>query len=179
MDTPRVIHKDILFDFRLTGVGWAECCIVCGEKLLKFTASYLSDALGQLATAALLMHLGAPSARISFDEEPGEYRWGIEWYRSPSGDETSFRVRIWWFTELWGRRPDDEGEVKFDEIIDADAFYRAVRDLLDEVRTRYGEEGYNQQWDRYRFPRLVQQELKHLVGPWPSEQQTHDSSSQP
>ena len=39
------------FSYELTGAGWAECTLRIGEQCVTVTASYLSDALGDLAAA--------------------------------------------------------------------------------------------------------------------------------
>ncbi len=165
------IYHDLKIDYRLDGSGWAACDVSAGlgrgVSSISITASYLSDALGQLAAAALMLRMGAPSARVSFDEEPGEYRWGFDWHRSPSGAVTTIRVRIWWFDEMWSHRPDNEGQVEFDLLIDQAQFYRAVSGMLDDVLARYGEAGYKSQWDRYSFPKHVQTALNELLDEWP------------
>lgn len=153
--------------YRLTGVGWVECDVEYGDRKVRITASYLSDALGQLACAALALRLGAPAAHVSLDEEPGEYRWGFRWHRDPDGSITKMRIRIWWFPEMWGHRLNEEGEVQFDEIIPQEVVYRALLTTLDDVLAQYGETGYAEQWDRYRFPTAVHKELSQLIGDWP------------
>lgn len=163
---PNILH-DLSIDFQLTGVGWARCTITAGGTTKTVSASYLSDALGQLAAATLLLRMGAPSARVSFDEEPGEYRWGFDWHRSPDGNVTGIRLRIWWFNELWGHRPDDAGESILDTIVDGVIFYRDIRRMLDDVLARYSETGYHEKWAEYPFPKGVQESLYAMLDKWP------------
>jgi hypothetical protein len=153
-------------EYHLTGHGWADCDVRIGKSAVKLTASYLSDALGQLAAAALLLRMGAPSARISFVEEPGSNRWGFDWHRSPNGDVTSLRIRIWSFPNLWAYQPDDDGKIVLDEIVDQAVVYRGVRQLLDQVLAEYGEDRYEQQWGQ-KFPLLVRAALDSLLDQWP------------
>ncbi len=159
--TPRQCSA-LKLQYRLTGSGWAECDIVADGTLLKVTASYLSDALGQLATAALILRLGAAAARVSFDEEPGEYRWGFDWHRAKS-----LRMRIWWFDEMWSHRPDDDGKVVLDLIVEDAVFYNAILNTLDDVLKTHGVEGYKEAWVEYPFPKAVHEEPARMVNEWP------------
>lgn len=148
--------------YRLVGPGWAACDVTLGDRRASLTASYLSDPLGQLAAAIVMLWLGAPSARVSFCEEPGEYRWGFDWHRSPDGHVTSLRIRIWEFDQLWGYQPEDQGTKLFDEVIDAKAVYDAVLAALDQVWARHGDQGYKELWDQYDFPIAVHGELRRM-----------------
>lgn len=135
--------------------GWSECQLTAGGSTVALTASYLSDALGQLATAAVLLLQGAPSARVSFDEEPGEYRWGIDWHRDEQNKrEVFFRVRVWFFEEMWGHRPDEAGQLLLDEVVTQKAFYGGVRQMLNTVLHEYGMDGYRDRWG-HPFPAQV------------------------
>lgn len=134
-------------------LGWSECQLTAGGSTIKVSASYLSDALGQLATATVLLLQGAPSARVSFDEEPGEYRWGIDWHHDAQKQgEVFFRVRVWFFKEMWGRHlPDEAGQLLLDEVVTQSAFYRGVRQMLNAVLDEYGLNGYRKRWG-HPFP---------------------------
>src|SRR5690349_4440222 len=67
--------RAVEFDYRLTGLGWAEARISDGRSDATFTASYLEHALGDLLEAVGILLEGADEARCSWMEEPGEYRW--------------------------------------------------------------------------------------------------------
>jgi hypothetical protein len=154
-------------NYRLTGTGWAECEVRAGAKTTTVTASYMNDALGQLATATLLLRMGAPAAQVSFEEEPGEYRWSFDWHRSTSGNVDSLRVRIWWFDKCWQSRPDDDvRELILDEIVESTSFYHGMRRMLDEVLSVYGEDQYKEMWGE-PFPIGVQETLNALLDQWP------------
>jgi hypothetical protein len=79
---------------------------------------------------------GAASERCSFDEEPGEYRWIIDC------TDGHVRIRTLEFQELWGNRPDHEGEILLDGQCDLTSFVGAVRDALQRVVGEHGVEGY-------------------------------------
>jgi len=160
-DVPFHIH------YRLDGLGWATCDVSHGEKKVTVTASYLSDALGQLAAGTLLLRLGGPYVRVSFEEEPGAHRWGFDWHQSPTGDIVHVRVRIWRFDESRRHLPDDEGLVVFDGVIRVEQFYRGVLRMLDDVLATYGEAQYEEQWYRYPFPKAVHAELRRMLTEWP------------
>ncbi len=93
-------------EYRLVGSGWAECRIVTtGGEYTVITASYLSDALGNLILAAVGVLVGFTRLSFGFDEEPGEYRWVIR----TTGDN-DLVVEVLSFDESWSNKPDSEGK---------------------------------------------------------------------
>ena len=93
----------VQLSYELVGAGWAKCTIRVDDATATVTASYLSDALDDLASAVSATLRGHPHATASFTEEPGEYRWVFE--PLPEGKVV---VRILEFREMWGGRPDEE-----------------------------------------------------------------------
>ncbi len=73
----RGMTSPVEFSFRLTGTGWAEGRIAVGDRFAMPTASYLSDALGDLIRTVRSLLEGAEGARVSWEEEPGEYRGSL------------------------------------------------------------------------------------------------------
>ncbi len=69
---------------------------------------------------------------------------------------------------MWSRRPDSDGEIILDEIVDQSIVYRGVRKLLDTVLAEYGEERYEGQWGA-KFPGLVRLSLNSLLDEWPGQ----------
>ena len=137
---------DVEFEYRLTGSGWAECHVAVGNRHVTVTASYTSDALGDLTRAVLQLKNGAISARAQFDEEPGEYRWIFH-------RNTNFcTVQILMFSEFRGNQPDQVGKLIFYAECSFDAFLTAFIGALQAVLTRYGIEGYQARWIEYEFP---------------------------
>ena len=65
----------LLIDYKLTGSGWAECTIADGEQSCTVTASYLSDAFGDLVLSAVVLLRWFNEVSFSFVEEPGEFKW--------------------------------------------------------------------------------------------------------
>jgi hypothetical protein len=94
--------------YDLTGTGGSECFVEIGDQQAHLTASYLSDALGDLLHAVVALLRGGKEAGASFAEEPGEYRWRL---RRRGSDQVS--IRILWFEELWSQ-PDEKGKAVLD-----------------------------------------------------------------
>ena len=150
------------FDYRLTGAGWSECRITRGPHGVTITASYLSDALGQLAAAVLLMQLGSQAARVSFDEEPGEYRWGFDRVVAPDRQPQGIQLRIWRFDDLWAGLPDDKGELQFEQIVELDDLLAATVEMLGNVLNTYGLDGYHERWIEHEFPKALLDQLRRI-----------------
>jgi hypothetical protein len=142
------VSANVEFEFRLVGTGWAEGRIAIGHEFATPTASYLSDALGDLIRAVRALCAGAHEERASWDEEPGEYRWIFE-----RGGST-VRLRLLALPE-WRAivdAPDADGEVLLDaecQVSDlGSAIASGARRLLNEV----GADGYREKWVEDPFP---------------------------
>lgn len=96
------------FVYRLVHMGWAEARISDGTQSTTPTASYLRDALGDLLEAVGVLLEGAKTARCSWEEEPGEYRWV---YNRRGAD---IELCIIFFRDLWSFEPDEKGTVVFE-----------------------------------------------------------------
>ena len=72
MDTTPV---SVTYD--LAGTGWAECIVELDGHRAHLSASYLSDALGELLRAVVNLLKGADEQTVSFYEESGEFRWRL------------------------------------------------------------------------------------------------------
>jgi hypothetical protein len=57
--------------------GWASATFGDGATSIETPVSHLGDALGELASAARGILLGAPEMSFSFLDEPGEYRFRV------------------------------------------------------------------------------------------------------
>jgi hypothetical protein len=98
----------VQISYDIVGAGWAQCTIRVDDACATVTASYLWDALEDLASAVAASLPGHPHATASFTEEPGEYRCIFE-----PVSEGRVSVRILEFKEMWGGRPDKDGTVIF------------------------------------------------------------------
>ena len=144
--------------YDLVGTGWAECRIRVDDASATVTASYLSDALDHLAAAVSATLRGHPHATASFTEEPGEYRWIFE--PLPDGQVV---VRIVEFRQMWGGRPDDEGEVIFHAQCRLRTLAGALLSELQRLQRTYGLNGYREKWVEYDFPVERLKELQELL----------------
>ena len=137
----------IKIDYILTGTGWSKCTISTDDISTTISASYLGDALGNLLSAILKLINGEKEATISFDEEPGEYRW-----RFKTTSDKIVHLTILEFDELWGNKPDSEGRKVFDTECQLRDLTAAVFNTAQKILLEYGEEGYIQKWIEHPFP---------------------------
>jgi hypothetical protein len=57
--------------------GWAHVRIADASSHFEFTCSWLSDPLGNMATATVMLLNGSAEESFSFQDEPGEYRFVV------------------------------------------------------------------------------------------------------
>jgi hypothetical protein len=145
-------------DYKLTGLGWAECIVADESRSCTVSASYLSDALRSLVLAATAVASGFRAVTFRFDEEPGEYRWVI---RSPRLNEVELSILE--FPQLWGDRPDEEGQEIFQTKCLPLTFAEAVLAAAKNLRESLGESGYAEKWAEHPFPVSQLQELERLL----------------
>lgn len=148
----------VSFSYALVGTGWSECRVAVGEQQAIVSASYLSDALGDVVGAVVRLVEGQPEAGASFDEEPGEYRW-----RFSRVGADRLRVRILEFPELWGHRPDEEGKTLFEAECRLRTFAGAVLSELQRLLAEYGVAGYRERWVEHEFPVADMDRLRLLL----------------
>jgi hypothetical protein len=134
------------FSYRLTGKGWAEARIADDDSWVILTASYLSDALGDLLEAIGLLLEGAPEARCSWEEEPGEYRWIFR----RSGHDVCLTVLA--FPDQLAREPDEQGRLLFRTTQPLPVIALVIADGAAAVLNEYGEDRYNEEWVEAPFP---------------------------
>ena len=145
--------------YKLAGTGWSECTVRddSGSECM-VTASYLSDALGKLVLSALAIGSGFSGASFAFDEEPGEYRWVIGQI-----DVNLVRINILSFPELWGGKPNDQGQLLFSTTCRPIVFAAEVLRVASELLEKHGEDGYLEQWVEHPFPMRQLALLRELV----------------
>jgi hypothetical protein len=147
-------------DFHLGGAGWADICVRDGFAMLEMQASYLSDALGDMAQATLHLLRGAREATFAFEDEPGQHRWVLT-----RGDSDSLCIRIIWFEETYSwRRPEDGTEVFACDCTVMD-FAGPVSHMLSLVLADEGIEGYKRRWKSNDFPLGTYHEIRRLLDP--------------
>ena len=141
------MSAEIDFHYELTGAGWSECRLAIGDVHCEVTASYLSDALGELASAIEdVLRWPGVDARAVFVEEPGEYRW-----RFVAAGADRVRVRIIEFPD-WGMKADESGKAIFDAECGRRALGEAVAAELRRLFDVHGARGYREKWVEYDVP---------------------------
>ena len=148
----------VTITYSLTGAGWAVCWVEVGDQRAHLSASYLSDALGDLLRAVVDILAGARESGAAFLEEPGEFRW-----RFISVGEYRLRVRILQLADWSPRLPDERGSVLLDTECRLRTFAGAVLAASQRLLVELGEEGYSQQWGEHPFPTELQERLKRLL----------------
>lgn len=149
--------SDVEFIYRLTGAGWSEARLTIGAASTPLSASYLDDALGDLVTATAGLSHALSAVRVSWAEEPGEFRWVLE----RSGDELS--VRVLWFDSLWGPDPDEKGRVLLKATCSLRAFQVAIASGARAVLEEWGEAGYRARWIDHDFPVSALDQLESVL----------------
>lgn len=130
--------------YDLTGAGWAECSLEIGGQSASISASYLSDALDDLARATVAVLSGQPRSEAVFEEEPGEYRWVFD-----RVGERRLRVRLLDRVTT----PNNPTEtVLVDSECQAKEFGLALLAELRRLLELHGEDGYLEKWVRFPFP---------------------------
>ena len=145
-------------DFKLTGAGWAECTIADGEKFCTITASYLSDAFGDLVLSAVTLLHWFNAVSFSFLEEPGEFRWVFTATR-----ENQIELKIFGFDDDPNNPANDEVNPLFRTVCTRQAFGNAVLDAANHLLEEHGEAGYLEKWIEYPFPTERLNELARLI----------------
>ena len=143
----------VAFHYELTGAGWAEAKISIGKKSTTVTASYLSDALGDLAHAAIAVLRDRRPAAAVFTEEPGEYLWVL---MPRPADRLELHIT---FEQVpIGKSVVLEGECSLRD------FAAAVLSELERLEGKHGRDGYQELWVEYPFPAQQLEELRNLLG---------------
>jgi hypothetical protein len=137
----------VRFKYYLEGPGWAYAELSDRGLLATITASYLSDALGDLLAALQEITAGQRDAQFSWAEEPGEYRWDL----TRTDDTIDLMVR--WFSKSTRRRArKSDGRIEFRIAVDLTELVSAIVHGVLAARDKYGEDGYRELWINYPFP---------------------------
>ncbi|MDQ2853044.1 MAG: hypothetical protein M3Y49_20355 [Actinomycetota bacterium] len=135
------------FEYRLTGAGWAQGVVSDGSASVTLTASYLSDALGDLLDAVTELLSGATEVRCSWWQEPGESRWIFRESRGASS------LQVLQFEETWpDLLPDFKGDVVFEASCTALQMVTAIVDASQAVLDEHGVDAYLRNWVMHAFP---------------------------
>lgn len=140
------------FEYRVLESGWAEARLGHEGGSVDLSASYLSDALGDLVETVALVVEGVPSARCSWLEEPGEFRWRFLRH------DDDVDLDVLWLTD-WDMR-DDEGHPVFHARVPAARLGRVVLAEAQRVLDTFGLNEYRRRWIEHEFPLPALQHLR-------------------
>jgi len=135
----------LFFEFKLGEHGWADAVFGDDTGRANLTASYLSDALGDLVRAVHSALIGTDS-ECSWDAEPEEYRWCF----SRIGDTTT--VAVLGFEDASAELPRQYGNVLFKATVPAIEIARVIEQGARSVLDEFGMDGYERRWERHPFP---------------------------
>jgi hypothetical protein len=135
---------EITYD--LTGGGWARASVSDGTANREMRVTYLSDALADIARAALELLRGARDISFSFQDEPGEHRWLLK-----RGEADTLHVRVLRFEDTFSTRTQGGLEVFYSKCTVMD-FVGQVCFVLQNILERVGLEGYRKLWRNSDFP---------------------------
>lgn len=141
------MKEDLILNYKLAGAGWSECTIIIGNRHATVTASYLSDALGDLADAVISIADGAKEAQAAFTEEPGTYLWKF------MQDGKDVHMEIHEYADWLNDDIEDEPSKLIIEgtctrLALMHAMVWCMKDVLDE----YGFDCYLTKWIEHPFP---------------------------
>jgi hypothetical protein len=148
----------VKLSYDLDGPGWANCRLEIENQSLSLSASYLSDALGDLVAATSSILRGEKRALASFAEEPGEFRWELDLL-----GRDRVRVRVFWDGVRWEEAPHDPSTPLIDGECTVHELGAAVLGELSRLQRELGESGYVKEWIRHPFPRSGMLELANLL----------------
>lgn len=168
-DRPLREQVDVLFahhaaspihiGFFLTGMGWASVVVATPATTLEHRASdYADDSLGELASLGVAVLRGAPSATMSFWDEPGELRVSVH----GEGDEVVIELRTSLGGTYGGSRA-KEPELQLTTRCARRELGLAIVRCLDDVLERYGVEGYAALWRLTSFPSELHATLRRAL----------------
>jgi hypothetical protein len=142
------------FQYELTGAGWSSATLANDDSEVRLSASYLSDALGNLISTVAMVVEGVSSASCSWDEEPGEYRWHFV------RQEDQIEIKILFFNELWAYRPDSEGAPVFAKKYSVDSVARAFLGGADNILASMSLAEYKAKWGEHDYPSHAVERLR-------------------
>jgi hypothetical protein len=148
-------------DYKLTGSGWAECTVADDDQSCTVTASYLSDAFGNLVLSAVTMLKWFNAVSFSFEEEPGEFKWELQ-----SLPDNHLDVKLFEGYRDHGSTPHWKYKVIFEKTSTPLEFGRAVAAAGKALLEEYGEAGYLEKWVEFPFPTENFRQLDQLVTYW-------------
>jgi hypothetical protein len=134
--------------------GSATVAVGDGETVITFAATFLSDALGDLARGARAILRGLPEVVVRLQDEPDEHQLRLVRV------DNAVELTLLRFAETFSRRAD--GEPLLHTRCDLRTFATVCINCLRSVRDAHGLEGYRERWRNHDFPQEAYDDLLSL-----------------
>ena len=149
--------------YKLGDAGWADASIADEGAQLECRISYLSDALGDMAQAAVQLLNGARATSFSFQDEPGEHRFLLT-----RGEADRLDIRVLSFKETFAPQSahaEKQASVVFRSHCAVMDFVGQVSANLHDILTKFGLKGYKDAWTKDDFPMASYREIQRHLNP--------------
>ncbi len=147
------------FKYYLNETGWATCVVELNSQKLEFSASYLTDCLGDLVESLFCLNplRSDKGERVSFewDGEPEGILWTLELKES-----SILFIEATYYEDLENK---ENGNKVIRTEYYYDDFLKVVLIEFDSLIKRHGIIGYREQWVMADFPLRTFLELKHYL----------------
>ncbi len=147
------------FSYQLGTAGWSTATVSDGERTVALTASYLSDALGDLTRAVIALLQGAEQVTLTWDEEPGVAEWRFE----RQGDDVDMRITLFDDRSCYRRSRARPAERTFSVRCPLSRLASEVLDELWHIYETVGLDGYEERWKLHAFPLQEYWQLQKLL----------------
>lgn len=147
------------FDFNLArdAPGWADPVIEDGDARLEMTASYMTDALGDLLNALIQLVNGRGEAECNWTQEPAGWQWN---FVRPNDVEVELEIRFSDDSFQNGWDPESEEAVRFRSRAALSELVGSIADGARRSLDEFGVDGFAAQWNMHPFPSLQLQALQ-------------------
>lgn len=156
-------------------LGWAQGVIALGESEARFGASdyHHHDALSELLTAVMSLTHDEPLAECWWDVEPGQYLWtfsmrganvhiDLDYTHEDRFDRAYSLDKRVAARRVHQDKPVEVPAQQFSVEVPLRDLVVAVCAASEDVRTRYGEAGYRENWEfgDFQFPTHILRRLE-------------------
>lgn len=153
------VDSSFAMQYNLNGAGWATFLVTADNQQHTFAVSYLHDSLEQLAgTVIHILSDQSSEGLVVFMDEPGELQLSLKRL-----DNGLLRVTGTWYTDWASWNMSSTHKVLFTLLTTAQYFAEEVKNLLDDIYTRYGGNGYKERWLEAEFPAHAHSKLAKLL----------------
>ncbi|MBP7496218.1 MAG: hypothetical protein KA792_00955 [Bacteroidales bacterium] len=162
------------FEYKITGIGWAEGLLEINYQKMDFEVSYLCEPLIELASSLTDILPGYPNnstddmIKFYWLGEPWLYEWRLQVV-----NKKKLNIKIIYFQDdehfaepNISQKTKSNGKVLIDTVCDFKAFVKLIVDTYSLILKTYGIFGYKQSWNFYNeaFPLNEYLILKDFIG---------------